>query len=71
MHSVYVVGFYEGVEELCHWWKYGDRQGGKTTAHAWESIKHLEIKNGERNLEFYHEIKDQFPTYNMDFRPES
>ena len=19
-----VVGFYEGVEELCHWWKYGD-----------------------------------------------
>ena len=19
-----VVGFYEGVEELCHWWKYGN-----------------------------------------------
>ena len=19
-----VVGFYEGVEEFCHWWKYGD-----------------------------------------------
>ena len=19
-----VIGFYEGVEELCHWWKYGD-----------------------------------------------
>ena len=22
--NVDVIGFYEGVEELCHWWKYGD-----------------------------------------------
>ena len=28
-------------------------------------------KNGRRNLEFYHEIKNRFSTYIKDFRPDS
>ena len=36
----------------------------------WESIEQLEIKNGGQNLDFYHKIRDQFKTYNMDFQHE-
>ena len=46
-------------------------RGGKTATHAWEGIEPLEIKNGGRNLQFYHEIRDRFSTLKMDFRRES
>ena len=34
---------------------------------TWGSIEPLEIKNGGLNLELYHEIRDLFSTFNMDF----
>ena len=35
--------------------------------HTWDSIEPLEIKNGGLNLELYHEIRDLFSTFKMDF----